>query len=242
MFPVSRVCFALFLLLSITAVASAGQLSKEVTDKIDAAVALAYQAASAKLPCKISTNGRNPMLRWQDVDKCMDQAQRRVNWGELSDRIKSLRSPNVSGGDFADAVEASLSRQALPYEKVFLVKNAKALLPLTNSILKYLPPNSLMDQPVFDQKGKQQVGTFAGVFFYERAGGLASANGYRLALFQYADPQGKMQSPPNPLLLDSFGVPWAKVMTQPGFRFPISLLPEIGRGNGLTDDRETLFR
>lgn len=216
---VPRFCITFLLLLLSTGAAPAGQLPKDVTDKIDATVALAYEAASTKLPCKVSPTGKAHMLDWKDVDKCMSQAVLRVDWQELSRRINDLRPPNVSDGDFVVAVENSLSRKALPFDQVFRVKNAQALLPLTNSILKYLPPNSLMDQPVFDQKGKKPIGTFAGVFFYEREGGAITGNSYRLALFQYIDPQGKMQSPADKLLLDSFGIPWDKVMSQPGFRF-----------------------
>jgi hypothetical protein len=214
-----RFCSTFLLLLLSTGAAPAGQLPKDITDKLDATVALAYEAAATKLPCKVSPTGKAHMLDWKDVDKCMSQAVLRVDWQELSRRLNDLRPPNVSSGDFIAAVENSLSKQALPFDKVFRVKNAQALLPLTNSILKYLPPNSLMDQPVFDRKNKKPIGTFAGVFFYEREGGAVTGNTYRLALFQYVDPQGKMQSPADKLLLDSFGIPWAKVMSQPGFRF-----------------------
>ena len=227
MIPVRRVCVSLFLLCGMIPAAPAGQLSREITEKIDAAIASAYLAASAKLPCKIAVNFRYRMLRWQDVDKCMDQAQNRVNWEELLVNLKSLRPPGISEGDFAAAVESSLSRQALSYDKIFQVKGKNVLLPLTVPILKYLPPDSLMDQPIFDQKGKQQLGTFAGVFFYEHSGGLAGANPYRLAQFQYKDLQGKIQVPSDRLLFDSYGVPWEKVKAQPGFRLTNKALEEI---------------
>jgi hypothetical protein len=223
-----RVCFAIFLLVGLTAIA-VSQIPKETADKIDTTVALAYQVAAAKLPCKVSTSGRSRMLDWKNIDKCMAQARLRVNWEELASQLKQLRPANISEGDFASAVENSLSRQALPYNKVFRVKNAEALLPLTNSILKYAPEKALMDQPVFPQKGKQPIGVFAGVFFYERAGALATGNNYKLALFQYIDTQGKMQTPADKLLLDSYGVPWGKIEAQPGFRFPVDMLPGIGR-------------
>jgi len=200
-------------------------LPKEVTDKIDALVASAYKAASAKLPCKISTSSTSRMLRWQDVDKCMARAITLVDWEGLSKQLEALRPANVSVGDFAAAVEKSFNRQALPYNKVFQVRNQKALLPLTNPILKYLPTDSLQDQPVFDQRGSQ-VGTFAGVFAYE---GMGLTAPYRLTMFQYADLQGKIQVPSDRLLLDSYGVPWIKIMTQPGFRLTTENLPGLGK-------------
>jgi hypothetical protein len=203
------------------------ELPKEVVAKIDAAVASAYQAAAAKLPCKIGTTGKARMLRWQDVDKCLDRAQALIRWDELSQQLSAMRPPAVSEGDFASAVENSLSRHALPYNKVFRVKDEKALLPLTNPILKYLPPKSLQDLPVYEQSGTQ-IGTFAGVYSYERAGELIAGTISRRTLFQYADMQGKLQVPQVKLLLDSFGVPWAKAMEQPGFRLTSDKLTGFG--------------
>jgi len=228
MFSLPRVFFAPLLLLGFTPAALCGELPKEVIEKIDAAIASAYQAASAKLPCKVKLRSRPTMLRWQDVDKCLSSAVNLVDWEELGRQLAAIRPKNASTGEFEAAVEVSLSKQALPYNKLFLVKNTEVLLPLTNSILKYLPPDSLVDLPVYDQKGKQ-VGTFAGVFPYEHSGGLTSGNIYTLIVFQYADAQGKIQAPSDRLLLDSYGVPWAKAMTQPGFRLTSDKLAGIRR-------------
>jgi hypothetical protein len=217
MFSLRRAFFAPLLLLSLTPPVLCGELPKGVIEKIDAVIASAYQAASAKLPCKVRLRSRPTMLRWQDVDKCLSGAVNLVDWEELARQLEAVRPQNASTGEFEAAVEASLSKEALPYNKVFLVKNTEVLLPLTNSILKYLPPNSLMNLPVYDQKNKQ-VGTFAGVFPYEHSGGLTGGTTYTLIVFQYADAQGKIQAPSDRLLLDSYGVPWAKAMTQPGFR------------------------
>ena len=223
-----KVSFGFLFLLGLTATA-VSQLPKETADKIDATVALAYQVAAAKLPCKISTSGGSHMLDWKDIDKCMEQARLRIDWNALAGQLKELRPAHFPDGDFASVVENSLSRQALAYNQVFRVKSAEAMLPLTNSILKYAPEKTLMDQPVFLLKGKQPIGVFGGIFFYERAGALATGNTYRLALFQYIDAQGKVQTPSDKLLLDSYGVPWEKIQAQPGFRFPVDMLPGIGR-------------
>jgi hypothetical protein len=64
------------------------------------------------------------------------------------------------------------------------------------------------------------VGTFAGTYAYERTGGLATANTYRLVLFQYRDRNGNIQTAADKLLLDSFGVPWKSAMAQRGFCLP----------------------
>jgi hypothetical protein len=233
MFRVPRI---LFILLGAGLLPSAGlcsELPKEVLDKMDAAIAAAHRAASAQLPCKIGTDGKLHMLHWQSVDKCLSQASALVNWGTLAKQLEDLRPGNVTPGDFATAVENSLSKNALPYDRVFAVKDAKALLPLTNPVLKYLPPNSLHNQPVIDHNG-DSIGTFAGVYIYERGGGTISGGTYRLSLFQYLDAQGKVQVPSDKQLRDPrgfplFGVMWTYVSGQPGFRLNSEELVGIGK-------------
>ncbi|NWG14211.1 MAG: hypothetical protein HXY20_11820 [Acidobacteria bacterium] len=196
-------------------------LPRAARDSIDAAVSEAYEAAAAAFPCKVKRRGRPRMMRWEDVDRCLNNAVSRVDWDELSRRLESVRAstPGYSPAEFTAAVEASLSAGALTLERLFVIKDEKVLLPLTNSLLKYLPADSLMGLPVSDKVGTQ-VGTFAGIYSYERTGGLATANKYRLTLFQYNDRNGNVQSPFDKLLLDSFGVPWRDARSQPGFRLP----------------------
>jgi hypothetical protein len=231
MFRVPRKIFLLLFLLSAPTAALCGELPKDVLEKIDASIVAAYKTASAKQPCKIGTGGKLHLLHWQDVDKCLSQAVSLVNWDALSRQLEEIRPKNVSEGDFAAAVENSLTKNALPYDRVFKVKDEKALLPLTNPVLKYLPPNSLQNQTVFGQSGAQ-IGTFAGVYFSEHAGGSISGSTYRLALFQYLDPQGRIQVPTEKQLRDYlgnplFGVLWSKVMLQPGFRLTSEKLTGI---------------
>ena len=210
---------AVFIGLLLRAPAPASQgLPKELLEKIDTIIAGAYQAAAAKFPCKIGT-GKHRMMSWQKVDRCLNDAAAEVDWEGISKQLEALRvePTRISIGEFNGAVDTSLAAHALPYEKVFIVKDERALLPLTNSVLKFLPADSLHDLPVFDRTGSE-VGRFSGVYPYERQGGLASANTYRLMLFQYTDKLGNVQSASEKLLLDSFGVPWKDTHTQPGFR------------------------
>ncbi len=199
----------------------AGDLPKEARDGIDVAVAEAYAVAAAGFPCKIKRRGKPRMMRWEEVDRCLNDAASRVDWNRLSLRLEGVRASiqGYSLADFAAAVEASLSAGALTFERLFKIEDENILLPLTNSLLKFLPADSLMGLPVSDKFGTQ-VGTFAGVYSYERTGGLATANRYRLALFQYTDRNGNLQSASEKLLLDSFGVPWEDARPQPGFRLP----------------------
>jgi hypothetical protein len=199
---------------------SAQNPSNELKARVDALMVTAYQLATAKFPCKLKAEGKPKMLRWQNVENCLTEAEASVDWEGLSQQLQKLRGDRgVSKIDISLAVESALAAHAVPYEKVFSVKDTKALLPLSNTLLKFLPPGSLQNLPVFDKSG-ERVGTFAGVYSFEKSGGLNAANNYRMSLFQYIDTRGSLQSPSiaGRLLLDSFGVPWADAVSQPGFR------------------------
>jgi hypothetical protein len=224
----ARIVSSVVLFVSLAPVAAA-QISQDILTKIDTAVASVYEAASVKLPCKLSNGANSRMLDWKDVDKCMERARLRVNWDELARQLIALRPTHLPEGDFAAAVEKSLERQALPYNKLFRVKSKNAFLPLTNSILKYALQDTLMGKPIFLQKGREPVGMFAGIFTYEKAGAMATGNTYRLSMFQYTDAQKIMETPTEKLLLDAYGVRWNDIESSPGFRFPVDMIPGVGR-------------
>jgi hypothetical protein len=181
--------------------------SENLKAKVDAVIAKAYESAAAKFPCRVKARGKAKMLRWQDVEKCLNSANDRVDWEDLSQQLQKMReSEGFRAVDISSAVESSLSAYAIPYNKVFLVKEMEALLPLSNSVLKFLPVDSLMDLPVYN-KSAERIGLFSG-----------TRNRY--TLFQYTDTKGNIQPSPERLLLDSFGVPWKGVISQPGFRLP----------------------
>ena len=212
---------ATVLLFVLGSAASGGcqDLGKGLKDRIDAIVAAAYQAAASGLPGNIKSSGRPRMLRWQETDRCLNRAAGNVDWEAMSEQLQALRGElkAVQTGDLVASVEASLAAHALPFEKVFRVNTENALLPLTHSLLKFLPEDSLHDLPVFERSGKQ-IGLFAGVYWYERTGGLATANIYRMAMFQYVDANGNIQAAQRGFEQDAFGVQWNSVRSQPGFR------------------------
>jgi len=195
-------------------------ITTEAEAKIDSLIVAAYQSAEEEFPCKVKAGGNPRMIRWQDIEKCLNDAEDRVDWGSLNKQIETLR---VDGGflqlDILETVESALSAHAIPYTRVFKVNKEDALLPLSNTVLKFLPPDSLIDLPVFDKRTKKQIGTFSGVFTYEKSGGLSAANSYKLSFFQYTDMKGDLQTPTvRNLLLDSYGVPWEDASSEPGFR------------------------
>jgi hypothetical protein len=200
---------------------------QELRTKVDALVATAYKQASAKFPCKLSVSGKAKMGNWKDVENCVNPAHDRVDWESFAAEIQKVRDQGrYQAMDVAAAIEASTTAQAIPYDKVFVVKVENTLLPLSNSFLKFLPADSLMGLPVYDKKGSL-MGTFAGPYAREKSGGLETLNSYRMVNFQYTDLKGMMQAPTEKFLLDSFGVPWKEAKSQPGFRLPADkLLPK----------------
>jgi hypothetical protein len=211
-----------FLLIALAAVLCTAplagrQAAGDLNQKIDALILPAFELATAGFPCKVGTRGKPKMLQWQDVDDCLNnRVSAKVDWESLSKSLRNLRDGirDLSALEFAAAVDSAMARQTVPYEKMFVVKDEKALLPLTNSVLKFMPADSLQDTPVFDRVGTL-MGTFSGVFSYESSG---SGNPYRLSMFQYTDRNGEFKSAPDKLLLDSFGIPWREVRSHPGFR------------------------
>ncbi|MBN2321846.1 MAG: hypothetical protein JXR49_22400 [Acidobacteria bacterium] len=192
--------------------------------KIDTLIVSAYRTAAEEFPCKPKTGGKPRMIRWQDVEKCLNDAEERIDWEEITRQIEALREEGgFARADFYEAVESSMSAHAIPYDRVFSVKKKDALLPLSNTVLKFLPDESLIDLPVYSKRLKEKIGTFAGSFTYERSGGLSAANTYRLSMFQYKDLRGDLQTPAigDRLLLDSFGIPWEEASKQPGFRLTV---------------------
>jgi hypothetical protein len=194
--------------------------SEDLKGKVDAIVSAAYQSASASFPCKLgAVRDKTKMLSWQDIDKCLNYAYDRVNWEELSSQIRKIRETSGRPAmDLTPIIESSLAAHALPYNKVFRAKETAALLPLSNSLLKFLPSGSLMDLPVFNHSGAR-IGTFSGVYIFEKEG-VISGTLQRHSLFQYTGSSGNIQSSPSTLLLDSYGVVWKDVQSQPGFQLP----------------------
>ena len=194
----------------------------DLANKVDAIVASAYTTVSEEFPCQVKARGKPKILRWEELDRCLNQSVNRMDWDVVLKGLENLRAGENgrSDNEILAALDASLSARALVFEKVISARASEdVLLPLTNSLLKYLPADSLQNLPVFDKAGAQ-VGTFLGIYSFERTGGLASANTYRLSLFQYSDRNGNVQGVGEKLLLDSYGVPWKEARSQRGFRLP----------------------
>ena len=201
--------------------------SPEFRVTIDSLIVSAYQTAAEEFPCKPDAGGNPRMISWKDLEQCLNDADDRVNWDGLSTQIEALRlNEGLLRQDVTPVVESAFSEHVIPYNQVLIVKKKDALLPLSNTVLKFLPPEALKGLPVFDKKLKKQIGTFFSSFTFERSGGLSAANTYKLSMFQYTDLTGDLQTPivSGGLLLDLFGVPWEDASTRPGFRLTTNKL------------------
>jgi hypothetical protein len=198
--------------------------SQDLRMKVDAIVATAYKQASAKFPCKLGAFGKAKMGSWKNVENCVNPANDLVDWDSLAAEIQKIRDRGrYQTEDMIAVIEASLAAQAISYDKVFVIKQEKALLPLSNSLLKFLPASSLAGLPVYDKNGSL-LGAFSGTYVMEKRGGLESANSFQMVNFQYTDLKGDMQKAMQPFLLDSFGVSWNDAKSQLGFQLPADKL------------------
>jgi len=200
--------------------------SEDLKAKVDAVVSEAYQSASSTFPCKLKADGKPKMLSWEGIEKCFYKANEKIDWESLIRKIQEIRdNGRYQNFDMLSAIEPSLSAHALQFDKVFRVKEADALLPLSNSILRFLPENSLMNLPVYDKSGKR-VGTFSGGYTFEKMGEISGSKQLH-SLFQYTDSNGRIHASSDKLLLDSFGVPWKEAISQTGFRLnPDKFMPK----------------
>jgi hypothetical protein len=198
-----------------------GQIDREeIQEKVDAAIAQAYESASKQFPCRLRTSGKVRMVRRPDLDRCLNNANNRVDWPALSRQIQEIRMHyRFQELDMVDIVESSLSKQAIAYYRVFDIREERALLPLSNSLLKFLPEGSFDGMPVHSGDG-ELLGAFSGIFSYEKRGGLSSAESFEMRYFQYTDFKGTIHTPPERFLLDLYAVPWKEAMYKPGFRLP----------------------
>ena len=193
--------------------------TKALETKVDDIVISAYKIASSQFPCKLGVSGNQKRLDWKKIEACMNNAYEKVNWEDVSDQLRKLREHyRVQSSELNSMAERFLAAHAIPFNQVFVVKSKNAQLPLSSSLLKFLPENSLQDLPIFDSFGKK-IGVFTGVYYFEKIGEI-SGRVNRIALFQFTDPYDKVTAAPERLLLDSFGVPWKDAANQAGFRMP----------------------
>jgi hypothetical protein len=111
------------------------ELPGQMKEKIDSLVSQAYTTAAQGFPCRMKTRGKARMFRWEEVDRCLNDAAARIDWDALAGQLQELRTSTygISRDAFAAELDKAFSAHALIFDKVFTSKDPKARLPLTNS-------------------------------------------------------------------------------------------------------------
>ncbi len=136
-------------------------------------------AKELKLPAKLKTRGKPRRARWEKVDEVISGLRGRIEGTSCSWTLNQLFRPTKK----------------------------ELMFPLTNNLLRTTPDASLDGVAVFNQQG-ELLGQYANRVMFQRSGGLYKKRKYTLYYFQYKNPQGKLQSSGNQLLLDTYLVRW----------------------------------
>jgi hypothetical protein len=140
--------------------------------------------AEFELPVKLKTRGKTKVGKWEKVDEILNGV------GKVSEKSS------------CEFLFGQLFRNK---------KEDELFLPLTNTVLRVVPEESLSGIEVFSKDG-EPLGVYANRFSYERSGGLHLKKSYSIYYFQYLDLADKLQSVRRKgLLLDDFVVRWTDI-------------------------------
>ena len=136
-------------------------------------------AADLKLPTKFKTRGKPRVGKWEDVDKVLNALDKKL-----------------------EVMQCSFT-----FSEVFKQNREDVYFPVTNSVVRIVPEDSLMGLTVFT-KEEFELGEYAGAVRYEKSGGLYAQKSYSLFYFQYMGKDSNLHSVGSRLLLDDFVVKW----------------------------------
>ncbi|MBI3939496.1 MAG: hypothetical protein HY315_01555 [Acidobacteria bacterium] len=154
------------------------------------------------------------VARWDQIDQVLNQKvlpnMRRLPAAMRAEMEKGSTRDSASE---REQLRVMLASSRVLFSDLFRIGESD-LFPLTNSVLKLAPEESLLGISVFEKSG-QSLGTFAGKSRYERGGDLYGARAYTLVTFEYETPQGEYRSAGTDNLLDKFVVRWRDIKTRP---------------------------
>ena len=136
--------------------------------------------AELEIPVKLKTRGKPRVAKWEKVDEVLN---------DLGPRLEKVACEFTFGNLFRNK------------------KGDEMLFPLTNTVLRTVPEESLVGVEVLNKEG-QALGTYANRVPYERSGGLQLKKSYTTYYFQIMDSAEKLQSVGHQLLLDTYVVRW----------------------------------
>jgi len=135
------------------------------------------------IPIKLKTRGKPKMARWEQVDEILNG---------IGQKLERASCEFTFGELFRYGKE----------EEVYF--------PLTNTVVRVVPEQSLSGIKVYNNDG-DLLGFYANKVRYERSGGLEFNQTYSLYYFQYSDLADKLQSVGHRLLLDDFAIRWIDI-------------------------------
>ncbi len=132
------------------------------------------------LPVKAKTRGKPKVIRWETVDETMDSL----------DRSNDARSGC-----------------RLTFAQVFKIDRDDLYMPLTNTLIRLAPEGTFGGLKFYSRDGVEQ-GTYEHRIVFEKTGGLYARRSYKVYIFQYTTPSGRLMKVGPQLLLDSFMIRW----------------------------------
>lgn len=140
-------------------------------------------ATELDIPVKLKTRGKPRIGKWEKVDEVLN---------DLGQRLETVACEFSFGDLFRNKKEDEM------------------LFPLTNTVLRTVPEESLVGVEVLNQEG-EALGTYSNRVPYERSGGLQLKESYTTYYFQILDSAEKLQSVGHQLLLDTYVVRWIDI-------------------------------
>ncbi|MBI1747480.1 MAG: hypothetical protein HYR55_12940 [Acidobacteria bacterium] len=200
--------------------ASSGASDTKGAEAIEMVAKEASEPLRQATPQKLKTRGKPKVVRWEDLDAALAKLPARVDYPALHSRLREMLSRDTGFSPksevLSDLIEKTLARQEIPYAALFAL-NDTDLMPITNSVLKFLPDEAWKDIAVFNRKG-ERIGNFVGKFAHEKSGGLAISKSYRIYYFQYRDKNDVNQvATADYLERDEYCVEWADIKQRPAF-------------------------
>ena len=139
--------------------------------------------AEFKVPVNLKTRGKPKVGKWEKVDEVLNG---------VAQNLETVACEFAFGELFRNKNEGEL------------------YFPLTNTVVRLVPEESLAGVEVFNKEG-EALGVYSNRVRYERSGGLQWKQSYETYYFQFTDSAGKLQSVGHQLLLDSYVVRWMDI-------------------------------
>ena len=143
------------------------------------------------LPVKAKTRGNPKVVRWELVDKTMDSL---------------------------DKFPETLPGCQLTFDQVFKTDREDIYLPLTNTLIRLAPEGTFQGLKFYSRDGVEQ-GTYDHRVIFEKTGGLHALRSYKIYIFQYTSPSGRLMKVGPQLLLDNFMIRWEDLKDRIAYEF-----------------------